>query len=337
MGNAPKMLGEYVASAPLTPLVKPGGGIRPIHVGTVWRRLVFKVSAVMIGHSLDRYFDDLQFGFGVSGGGDAILHAVNRLIEDVVMTKFAFVVLLFYVGWDFVTLTQLGCIIGNTSYGCANECRAWYIDDDTIIEDTLVMRRVSELIIMDGPSCGLHLNVDKTEVLSLHLDLDSVIGNGDLLPYPFRSEGLVSILQIDLISNPSEIDAPKLMKKLADKYFTRVSRTVESTFYLSHQHMDLWKSQMEDDTSDRLRVVFPYSLFQNPFLACSKGFIGYIYRDNVVSRADIIGIKPRDNIVRDTLVDICFRLGILTSKEVDIGLGGGRDKPLRLADMLLYS
>ncbi|GJT38166.1 putative reverse transcriptase domain-containing protein [Tanacetum coccineum] len=81
-GKCPKMLGEYIASAPLTPLVKPGGGIRPIVMGTVWRRLVSKVCATMIGHSLDTYLNDLQFGVGVSGGGKAILHVVNRLIED---------------------------------------------------------------------------------------------------------------------------------------------------------------------------------------------------------------------------------------------------------------
>ncbi|GJZ90220.1 hypothetical protein Tco_0662147 [Tanacetum coccineum] len=46
-GKCPMMLGEYIASAPLTPLVKPGGGIRPIAVG-----------------------------------GEAIIHAVNRLVED---------------------------------------------------------------------------------------------------------------------------------------------------------------------------------------------------------------------------------------------------------------
>ncbi|GKB29747.1 hypothetical protein Tco_0869148 [Tanacetum coccineum] len=62
-GKCPKMLGEYIASAPLTPLVKPRGGIHPIVVGTVLRRLFFK------------------FGVEVSGGGGAILHAVNHLIE----------------------------------------------------------------------------------------------------------------------------------------------------------------------------------------------------------------------------------------------------------------
>ncbi|GKE72774.1 hypothetical protein Tco_1534815 [Tanacetum coccineum] len=41
--------------------------------------------------------------------------------------------------------------------------------------------------------------------------------------------------------------------------------------------------------------------------------------------------------VRDTLVDICFRAGISVGKEVDIGLDRGHDQKLRLADMLLYS
>ncbi|GKB68617.1 hypothetical protein Tco_0930029 [Tanacetum coccineum] len=64
VGNCPLMLGEYIASAPFTPLVKSGSGIRPITVGTVWRCLVSKVSAIMIGHSSDGYLDGLQFSVG---------------------------------------------------------------------------------------------------------------------------------------------------------------------------------------------------------------------------------------------------------------------------------
>ncbi|GKB92642.1 hypothetical protein Tco_0964914 [Tanacetum coccineum] len=71
--------------------------------------------------------------------------------------------------------------------------------------------------------------------------------------------------------------------------------------------------------------------------ACSKVFTGDIYEDHIVSCAGIIGFKHRDNVMCDALVDICFRSGILAGKEVDIGLGGGCDKPLGPADMLLYS
>ncbi|GKD09303.1 hypothetical protein Tco_1188988, partial [Tanacetum coccineum] len=62
-------------------------------------------------------------------------------------------------------------------------------------------------------------------------------------------------METGLLSNLSEIAVPKLMKKLTDIYFTRVTQTAESTFSLSSRQMALWQSQMEDHTSDWLRVV----------------------------------------------------------------------------------
>nr|XP_043633015.1 disease resistance protein Roq1-like [Erigeron canadensis] len=47
--------------------------------------------------------------------------------------------------------------------------------------------------------------------------------------------------------------------------------------------------------------------------------------------------QHRHNLVRDTLLDICSRSGVSARREVDIGLRGDRDIPLRPADMLLYS
>ena len=79
-GKCPSQLGEYIASAPLTPLVKPGDDIRPIAVGTVWRRLVSKVASSSVGDSMNSYLQDFQFGVGVPGGCEAVLHSVNRLI-----------------------------------------------------------------------------------------------------------------------------------------------------------------------------------------------------------------------------------------------------------------
>ncbi|GJU06306.1 hypothetical protein Tco_1122736 [Tanacetum coccineum] len=80
--KCPSQLGEYITSAPLTPLVKPGGGIRPIAVGTVWRRRVSKVASSSIGNSMNTYLQDLQFGVNVPGGCEAVLHSVNRLVES---------------------------------------------------------------------------------------------------------------------------------------------------------------------------------------------------------------------------------------------------------------
>lgn len=57
-GKCPAELGEFIASAPLTPLLKPGGGLRPIAVGTVWRRLVSKVAAFSVGKDMNSYLGD---------------------------------------------------------------------------------------------------------------------------------------------------------------------------------------------------------------------------------------------------------------------------------------
>ncbi|GJW28565.1 hypothetical protein Tco_0045440 [Tanacetum coccineum] len=59
------------------------------------------------------------------------------------------------------------------------------------------------------------------------------------------------------------------------------------------------------------RLGVPLFSILKPCSACSKAFAGDIYGEHVVS--------------------------CIASKEVDIGLDGGRDKPLHPADMLLYS
>lgn len=81
-GMCPPILGEFVESAPLTPLIKPGGGLRHISVGTIWRRLVSKCAATHVGKEVNAYLGDYQFGVGAKCGGEAILHDVNRMIEE---------------------------------------------------------------------------------------------------------------------------------------------------------------------------------------------------------------------------------------------------------------
>lgn len=80
-GSCLPSVGAYIASAPLTPLLKPGGGLRPIDVGTIWRRLVSKLSTTKVGKEMSAYLGDFQFGVGVPCGGESILHSVNRLME----------------------------------------------------------------------------------------------------------------------------------------------------------------------------------------------------------------------------------------------------------------
>nr|GEW54961.1 ribonuclease H-like domain-containing protein [Tanacetum cinerariifolium] len=79
----------------------------------------------------------------------------------------------------------------------------------------------------------------------------------------------------------------------------------------SSRQMALWKPQIKDHTSDWLRVVSISGLGQN-MNACFRVYARDIYRDHVVLCVGIVGIKHRHNIVRNTLVDICFWSGILT-------------------------
>jgi hypothetical protein len=65
-GRCSTSLSEFVAFAPLTPLLKFDGGIRPINVGTIWRRLVSKVAMKGVGKDAAKYLNDFQFGVGVS-------------------------------------------------------------------------------------------------------------------------------------------------------------------------------------------------------------------------------------------------------------------------------
>ncbi|GKB10555.1 hypothetical protein Tco_0844478 [Tanacetum coccineum] len=328
------------------------------------KRLASKVSAIVIGHSLDGYLDGLQFGVGVAGGSEAILHSVNRLIEacgdDVGLSmllvdfKNAFnlvdrEVMLREVRLRFPSISLLHPLICKIRDSFSLSLHTWYLDDGPIVGDTMVVGKVLELIMEDGPGCRLHLNVDKIEVFWPKEDPRSRLA-GDVLNYAFlasrlqsaglqtkllRHTGIVSpglifddalsvfnkSVETDLLGNPSEIAAPKLMKKMADIYFTRVTKNAESTFSLSPRQIALWTSQKEDHTSDWLRTV-PISGLGETMNACSRVFPGDIYGDHVVSYAGIIGIKHRHNVVRDTLIDICYRFGISAGLDVCVDLTG---------------
>ncbi|GKD43786.1 hypothetical protein Tco_1268431, partial [Tanacetum coccineum] len=92
-------------------------------------------------------------------------------------------------------------------------------------------------------------------------------------------------MKTGLLSNPSEIAAPKLMKKIADIYFTQVTKNAESTFSLSHRQMDLWRSQREDHTSDLLRAVPISGLGPTMNRKLISGWIGF---DRPLRPADML-------------------------------------------------
>ena len=64
-GRCSLSLAEFVALALLTPLLKLDNRVRPIALGTVWRRLMSKVAMKGVCKDMGEYLRDFQFGVGV--------------------------------------------------------------------------------------------------------------------------------------------------------------------------------------------------------------------------------------------------------------------------------
>ncbi|GJS42882.1 putative reverse transcriptase domain-containing protein [Tanacetum coccineum] len=196
VGNCPQILGEYIASAPLTPLVKPGGGIRPIDIGTVWRRLVSKVAgrSEAILHFVNRLIVDYGDDVGLSMLLVDLKNAFNLVDPEVMLREVRLCCPAISRWVEFCYSNPARLYYGeHTLWSCQRvqqgdplspllfslvlhplTCKimdffslslhAWYLDDGIIVGDTVVGGKVLELIMEDGSGCSLHLNVDKTEV-----------------------------------------------------------------------------------------------------------------------------------------------------------------------------
>ena len=61
---------------------KKGGGIRPIAIGYVWRRLAAKCANSFAVAKLASYFSPFQLGVCAPGGCEAAVHAVRRFTDS---------------------------------------------------------------------------------------------------------------------------------------------------------------------------------------------------------------------------------------------------------------
>jgi len=82
-GKAPEEIGPWLGGAPVYPLKKKGGGVRPIAVGEVLRRLVSKCFCARVHARAQELFVGMgQVGVGVKGGVEAALLAVKKARRD---------------------------------------------------------------------------------------------------------------------------------------------------------------------------------------------------------------------------------------------------------------
>nr|GEV33120.1 hypothetical protein [Tanacetum cinerariifolium] len=382
-GKCRMILGGYIASFPLTPLV-----------GLV---VVSKVSATIIGHSLDGIWMVYSLMLGYQEGARPFF---MQLIDRKVMLDEVRLRCPAISRWVELCYSSPARLYyeEHSLWSCQ---RAWYFDDGTIVRDTLAV----DLLAKEDPRSKLEGVFPPNIYRPLHgvklfgglVSVDPDFSNALVMKRVSKTIGLLDV--VAKINDPQcELLLIRTCARISKRYFAmrtcppRVFESAQLSFDMALRFAlerivtaygpgfgdwqwrlatppfalggfsvysagdilnyafifsRLQSAALQTKLLRHVGIVAPGSTFDDalcplfsvskPCSACSKVFTGDYYGDHAVSCDDIFGIKHKHNAVCDTLVDICFRSGISTGKEVDIGLGGGCDKALRHADMLLYS
>ena len=77
-GDAPSCIRPFLNGASLVALPKNNGGLRPIAVGEVLRRLVSKCVLDTMGSEVRDRLEPIQVGVGTRGGCEATAHAARQ-------------------------------------------------------------------------------------------------------------------------------------------------------------------------------------------------------------------------------------------------------------------
>ena len=81
-GKVPEEVLPYIYGASLFALSKPNDDVRPIAVGTVYRRIASKVAAHAGIAALSNSFYPHQLGIGTQNGAEAIVHSVRNYLQS---------------------------------------------------------------------------------------------------------------------------------------------------------------------------------------------------------------------------------------------------------------
>ena len=81
-GHVPECAAKALALSKLTPLLKPGGGIRPIAAPSILRRLVGKALVRERKEDLASALGKQQFAIGTTAGTEVLAHSARALAED---------------------------------------------------------------------------------------------------------------------------------------------------------------------------------------------------------------------------------------------------------------
>ena len=81
-GGVPEEVAPYLAGARLHAAIKKDGGLRPIAVGNLMRRLVGKCCVARLQERAAGILSPHQVGVGVRGGAEGIVHATRKILKE---------------------------------------------------------------------------------------------------------------------------------------------------------------------------------------------------------------------------------------------------------------
>nr|GEV73554.1 hypothetical protein [Tanacetum cinerariifolium] len=335
VGRCPPILVEFVASAPLTLLLKSDNEIRPIAVGTIWRCLVFKVSMKGVGKEMSEYLSDFQFGVGVSGGAKAILHRINQVLSEYHNDRsLAMLIVDFSNAFNLVDRLALSVppflcdplgpflfalilhpLLHKIKDSCKLLLHAWYLDDVIVIGDLKEVARVLDIIKVSGPGIKLlggavSRDLDFISRLAMRRAVIAVDLMGLLLQLHDPQSLLGSIENIVVCGGP----------------FFRDLQWRLSSLPIRFGGLGLYSR----------KLVSSYSIVSA--LACLRDTIPSFDVSSFTNK-DTIPFKAQQTLRMDILFDICRCARISAKKEAPMNLltdpSGGRST-LRPADVLVF-
>ncbi|XP_065315298.1 uncharacterized protein LOC135924175 [Gordionus sp. m RMFG-2023] len=199
-GDVPIFAQPIMFGAKLIALTKPNKDLRPIAIGTLFRRLVSKLISARINEKVSTILTSTQLGVDVKGGCESAAHITRIFLQNNPQNKHL-IKIDFYNAYNTIKRSVflksfinsfpcyssyiLSCyanpsilqygeyrlsssegIQQNDPLGCLLDLHIWYIDEG-IISGSPEEDKALEILQKDGPDIGLLLNVDKTEFCQL--------------------------------------------------------------------------------------------------------------------------------------------------------------------------
>ncbi|GJX08356.1 hypothetical protein Tco_0196288 [Tanacetum coccineum] len=171
---------------------------------------------------------------------------------------------------------------------------------------------------------------------------------------PFNTTGTRQLLFVTTCTS-----APQMMKNLAKCYFGVIEKDLVSKYSLSPRHVSILSCIRAPHAQDFLFTIPIDGLGQRMnhrqfhSVLCYRLSVPMFFEGSLcpscnahrmdqwgahaVDCSSEVGVKFRHNLVRDILVDICSKVGIMVRKEAPMGFLSDDGKDLRPSDLLLFN